>query len=65
LKTLYKKIKEISGRPPVYNREELDKKTNHTLVKKVKFAIKFSLKNKKTELNEEEFVSLVKLICHP
>lgn len=52
-------------RPPVYNREEADLKTNQTLDNRVKFALKYSLKYKKTDVTSEEFISLVKTICHP
>jgi hypothetical protein len=51
MKSLYTKIKQISSRPPAYNREENDKRVNVKIVQRVLLALKYSLKHKKTDLN--------------
>ena len=65
IKTLLSKVKEVSQRPPVYNREELPLAVSQKISIRVRLALKLSLKHLKIQLSSEDFISLVKLICHP
>ncbi len=65
VKTLFNKLKQVSLRPPTYNREEAPHKGSQTISNRIRLALKLSLKHKQLELTNDEFIALVKLISHP
>jgi len=58
-------VKEVAQLPPTYSRDDSLHQNSQTITNKIKLSLKFTLSHKQLDLTPDEFIFLVKLICHP